>query len=412
MAARGQHSDPGREREPEPDRDADEVQSPEDEEAARDDQPDGEDERGRQRPPPQRERIRPLRAEQQEAENEAEVRRVEDVPAANPDEVLRQQGDGGRPGEDPPAVHAPPVAVLGPRHAQDERDAVPREQGARRPHENPLAAERDRDLEDPGDRERDEDLRDRQLEVERHLPEDLQRDDHRREVQARIAERRQEDGVVRASDPQRRAAGWGGRAHGAQIVLSSARASKYRSTVLTHDEVTAARDRAAAALAESGIVLTPFERESIEVADFGLSRLDELGLQIVVYVNTERVCAKELVLFPRQTCPEHRHPPIADSPGKEETFRCRSGVVYLYVEGEPTVNPACRPPESGADAFTVWHEIELRPGEQHTISPNVLHWFQAGDEGAVVSEFSTTSVDELDVFTDPRVGRTTMVADD
>jgi D-lyxose ketol-isomerase len=181
--------------------------------------------------------------------------------------------------------------------------------------------------------------------------------------------------------------------------------------VLTRKELTAARDRAATVLAESGIVLTPEERANIEVADFGLSRLDEIGLQIVVYVNTERVCAKELVLFPRQTCPEHRHPPHGGSPGKEETFRCRSGVVYLYVEGTPTVDPACRPPSSGGDAFTVWHEIELRPGRQHTIAPNVLHWFQAGDEGAVVSEFSTMSVDRLDVFTDGRIGRATVVRD-
>ena len=182
--------------------------------------------------------------------------------------------------------------------------------------------------------------------------------------------------------------------------------------MLTRDELSAAKDRAAAVLAESGVVLTPLERENIEVADFGLSRLDEIGLQLVVYVNTERVCAKELVLFPRQTCPEHRHPPYDGSPGKEETFRCRSGVVYLYVEGTSTANPVCRPPASGADAFTVWHEIELRPGDQHTISPNVLHWFQAGDEGAVVSEFSTTSTDELDVFTDPRIGRATVIGEE
>ena len=181
--------------------------------------------------------------------------------------------------------------------------------------------------------------------------------------------------------------------------------------MLTQAEITAARDRAADVLAESGIVLTPDERADIEVADFGLSRLDEIGLQLVVYVNTDRVCAKELVLFPRQTCPEHRHPPVEDSPGKEETFRCRSGVVYLYVEGSPTATPACRPPPSGGDAFTVWREIELRPGEQHTIEPNVLHWFQAGDEGALVSEFSTMSTDELDVFTDPRIGRATVIGE-
>jgi D-lyxose ketol-isomerase len=182
--------------------------------------------------------------------------------------------------------------------------------------------------------------------------------------------------------------------------------------VLTRAELSAARERAAAVLAESGIVLTPVERENIEVADFGLSELDEIGLQIVVYVNTERVCAKELVLFPRQTCPEHRHPPHDGSPGKEETFRCRSGVVYLYVEGAPAASPACRAPASGTDAFTVWHEIELRPGEQHTIAPDVLHWFQAGDDGAVVSEFSTMSVDHLDVFTDVRIGRETVVRDE
>ncbi len=179
--------------------------------------------------------------------------------------------------------------------------------------------------------------------------------------------------------------------------------------MLTQAEQDAARKRAAAVLAEAGIVLATPELEAIEVADFGLSRLDETGLEVVVYVNTDRVCAKELVLFPRQLCPEHRHPPFEGTPGKEETFRCRAGVVYLYTEGEPSRQPAARPPQDGA--FTVWHEIVLRPGDQHTIAPGTLHWFQAGDEGAVVSEFSTTSRDDLDVFTDPRIRRKTVVAE-
>ena len=148
---------------------------------------------------------------------------------------------------------------------------------------------------------------------------------------------------------------------------------------------TEARERAAAMLAEAGIVLTPHEIESIEVADFGLGRIDEIGLQIVVYVNTDRVCAKELVLFPHQRCPEHRHPPVEGGPGKEETFRVRSGAVHLHVDGAG--------------------EVVLGPGQQHTIPPNTLHSFEAGDEGAIVSEFSTTSRDALDVFTDPRIVR-------
>ena len=181
--------------------------------------------------------------------------------------------------------------------------------------------------------------------------------------------------------------------------------------MLTQAEVEAARERAAAMLADVGIVLTPGGRETIEVADFGRSRLEEIGLEVVVYVNTERVCAKELVLFPRQTCPEHRHPPVDGEPGKVETFRCRAGTVYLYVEGAPAPSPLARPPDAERGVYTVWHEIVLGPGDQHTVPPNTLHWFQAGDEGAIVSEFSTRSRDELDIFTDPLVARATVVAD-
>ena len=176
--------------------------------------------------------------------------------------------------------------------------------------------------------------------------------------------------------------------------------------MITDGELQEAQLYAAAKLAEAGVVLTDDERDSIEVADFGLSRLDETGLQILVYVNTDRYCAKELVLKPRQTCPEHRHPPVDGTPGKEETFRCRSGLVYLYVDGDPTPDPACAPPPG---EYTVRHEIALRPGMQHTIPPGTLHWFQAGPDGAVVSEFSTTSRDDLDEFTDERVSRDTVV---
>jgi D-lyxose ketol-isomerase len=166
-----------------------------------------------------------------------------------------------------------------------------------------------------------------------------------------------------------------------------------------------ARDRAAAILAEAGVVLTPREIAGIEVADFGLDDLERTGLQLVVYENNDRYCAKELVLLPRQTCPEHRHPPVGDDPGKRETFRCRKGIVWLYVEGDPVENPGATPPDGDEGHYTVFHEITLTPGEQYTIEPNTKHWFQAGDEGAIVSEFSSTSRDELDIFTDPRIQR-------
>jgi len=156
---------------------------------------------------------------------------------------------------------------------------------------------------------------------------------------------------------------------------------------------------------KANIAITEDEKNSIEFADFGLNEIEKTGLELLVYVNTERVCAKELVMLPNQTCPEHRHPPVGNEPGKEETFRCRYGKVYLYVEGEATKNPKTQPPESPAGSYTVFHEIELNPGEQYTLYPNTKHWFKSGDDGAVVSEFSTKSRDELDIFTDKRIIR-------
>jgi len=179
--------------------------------------------------------------------------------------------------------------------------------------------------------------------------------------------------------------------------------------VIESAQLEAARQRACEYFELAGIVITAEERANIEEADFGLGELGTTGLELVVYVNTRRVCAKELVLFPRQTCPEHRHPPIGDSPGKEETFRVRMGTVYLNVEGEPTSSPGAKPPSGRKAAYSVFHEIVLGPGEQYTIWPNTLHWFQSGDDGAVVSEFSTESVDEADVFTDPDIQRVTVV---
>ncbi|MFB6105802.1 MAG: D-lyxose/D-mannose family sugar isomerase [Halobacteriaceae archaeon] len=174
--------------------------------------------------------------------------------------------------------------------------------------------------------------------------------------------------------------------------------------MLTEAEWEEARRRAVDRLADAGFALTDAEAADVEVADFGFGRLEEVGLELVTYVNTDRYCAKELVMFPDQVCPEHRHPPFDDYPGKQETLRCRDGRVYLYVEGEETPDPAVDPPFN-AEHYTAGREVVLDPGEQFTVDPDTRHWFAAGEDGAVVSEFSSPSFDEKDVFTDPEIRR-------
>lgn len=174
---------------------------------------------------------------------------------------------------------------------------------------------------------------------------------------------------------------------------------------MNRSQMKQAQVRAADRIRTAGIILTEAEQNAIEVADFGLNDLDNQGLEIITYINTDRYCAKDLVLFSGQTCPEHKHPPVGHDPGKMETFRCRSGRVLLYVEGKPAAHPKGIVPSGSEAYYTVFHEIELNPGEQYTIAPGTLHWFQAGSEGAVISEFSSTSRDEFDIFTDPRIRR-------
>ena len=176
---------------------------------------------------------------------------------------------------------------------------------------------------------------------------------------------------------------------------------------MNEQEVINRRKNAAIWYDNSKIALTEEEKNKIEIADFGLGKIDEVGFQIVTYINTPRYCAKEMLMFPGQICPEHRHPAQKDGTlGKQETFRCRSGLVYLYISGKETPTPNAVVPKGDEKYYTARHEIILKPGEQYTIVPNTLHWFVGGSEGAIVSEFSSNSDDNSDVFTDPRIKRT------
>jgi D-lyxose ketol-isomerase len=170
--------------------------------------------------------------------------------------------------------------------------------------------------------------------------------------------------------------------------------------VISSEEV---RKQALALLDKAHISLSEEDKESLKVIDYGLKHIARYGVQFVEYTNNERYCARQLALLPRQTIPEHMHPPVEDDPGKVETFRVVWGKVWAYIEGASTANIAAELTLDDTNYFTAFHEIELKAGEQCTIGDNQFHWFQAGDEGAVVLEFSSPARDRFDIFKDPRV---------
>ncbi len=81
--------------------------------------------------------------------------------------------------------------------------------------------------------------------------------------------------------------------------------------------------------------------------------------------------------------------------------------MRLYVTGEGSADDV--PGGLPETSVSVFREIVLRPGEQYTILPGTLHWFRAGEDGAVISEFSTHSTDETDEFTDADIVRAPVI---
>jgi len=175
--------------------------------------------------------------------------------------------------------------------------------------------------------------------------------------------------------------------------------------MISRKEYETAKARGAELIRRSGVAVTEAELAELEVMDFGLGQIERFGLEVLHVLETDAVTVRLAALLPGQTCPEHRHRPHGDYPGKEETFRCAWGELYVYMPGPPTEAPRASLPQGREGAFTVRHETVLTPGQQVTSPPNTLHWFQGGPEGAVVWLFSSPAMDARDVFTDPDVRR-------
>jgi D-lyxose ketol-isomerase len=162
---------------------------------------------------------------------------------------------------------------------------------------------------------------------------------------------------------------------------------------------------AAAMIRDAGIRITPEEERRIVVNDFDLGHLEKEGAQLLEWLNTKRVGVRLIVLLPSQTLPEHYHRAVSGEPGKEETIRMVSGTLYVYLPGEESISSGFIP--EGQEAFyTVRHEVVMTSGDQLTLEPGTMHWFQADGEGAVMYSFTSQARDRLNIFTNPRTVKT------
>ena len=166
------------------------------------------------------------------------------------------------------------------------------------------------------------------------------------------------------------------------------------------DEYSEARQEAAIMFRSTGIYVTGEEEERITVTDFELGDLRKEGAQILEWLNTSRVAVRLIALFPFQTLPEHFHRETKTDPGKEESLRVAAGTVYVYVPGEDNMTYGSIP-RFQEENYTVRHEIVLNPGDTYTLAPGIVHWFQAGGDGAVMYTFSSAARDGNNVFTNP-----------
>jgi D-lyxose ketol-isomerase len=179
--------------------------------------------------------------------------------------------------------------------------------------------------------------------------------------------------------------------------------------MITRAELNEACEKALTMIDDAGIQLTNEDKDKITAADFGLSQLFKEGIQILTMFDTERVAGKILVLLPYQTEPEHWHPSIGDDPGKEEIIRAISGDLYFYIPGENSLKNGFII-EGKDSCYTMRNEVVLLPGEQLILPPGTKHWFQAGENGAVMYSFSTKVRDTLDQFSDPDIVRETVIS--
>lgn len=133
-----------------------------------------------------------------------------------------------------------------------------------------------------------------------------------------------------------------------------------------------------------------------------MDNFQEEGLALIDILRSKILRITLLVLLPYQTVPQHLDPAYDQESGKEETLRVLYGHTKVYTEGSEN-NHEIQIPHNKKQYYTACHEIALIQGEQYTIPPQTLHWFQAGALGSVNLEFQNRVDETKNIFTDASI---------
>jgi D-lyxose ketol-isomerase len=146
--------------------------------------------------------------------------------------------------------------------------------------------------------------------------------------------------------------------------------------------------------------------EEFWVADFNLKNFVEVGMAGIFWIiNPEqKYTGVEMFLLPGQSIPEHWHVATKDASPKFESCHVRYGSITLFTEGEEAPGVEKRIPIYQRKIAKARKEKILTAGEiGFAEKEGEKHWFKAGPEGAIMTEYATVHDGAGVRFTDPSI---------
>lgn len=146
--------------------------------------------------------------------------------------------------------------------------------------------------------------------------------------------------------------------------------------------------------------------EEFWVADFNLKNFVDVGMAGIFWIiNTKhKYTGVEMFLLPGQSIPEHWHVATKDASTKFESCHVRYGSITLFTEGEAKPDVADRIPQYQREIVKARKEKVLNPGEiGFAEKEGEKHWFKAGPEGAIMTEYATVHDGDGVRFSDPSI---------